>query len=699
LSVCLKCYLGSCANPGPGHNHAETHFEGSQHAIFLNIKLTPKAAMADGQMPAQKITKLAIGMPGGIDADTNKFDTSASVCCRLCQAELPLENPQVASMVDSVLLAQSAYNQGAVAEWSLDLRPCEHTLTLDQSAVTGAIDSKALAHCSKCDLKSNLWLCMTCGSLGCGRRYYDGTGGNGHGAEHSNETGHSVALKLGTITPEGSASIYCYSCDEDVQDENLAEHLHTLGIDIASQKKTEKSVAELNLEANLNLTLSKVLEAGKTLEPVFGPGLTGMENLGNSCYMNSVVQMLFNLPEFRDFYVSTALTHLSTCGKRAPDCSQCQISKLAVGLQSGEYSTKKVAQKIIVEGEEAKDKDDEFYQDGIRPAIFKSLMGKGHSEFSTGQQQDARQYLQHLLEKFMLNEKQQKTGQDPTDAFSFELEQRLQCTQCHCVKYNRIKDQQLLVTIPVASNAEAGTQVGLDACLEATFADSVIEDFACAVCNAKTMVTDRKRFIKFPRNLVICLKRIVFDDWVPKKLEIDLAADPEAVLDLSRFGGGTCELRAGEFGFPESQEPDMVEPDLDADMINMLIQNGIPELAAKHAIFNTGGTSADEAAMWFYGNIDNPVCQTPLLVPNPKKSAVGGDSAQGGFVADPESLMLLTSMGFSDSQAKRALRKCDGNLERAADWVMSHMDEPDSEEGESMQVDQQVSAVSRFADD
>lgn len=45
----------------------------------------------------------------------------------------------------------------------------------------------------------------------------------------------------------------------------------------------------MNLEANLNLQLSKVLEAGKELVPVFGPGLTGMENLGNTCYMNSVV--------------------------------------------------------------------------------------------------------------------------------------------------------------------------------------------------------------------------------------------------------------------------------------------------------------------------------------------------------------------------------------------------------------------------
>lgn len=59
-------------------------------------------------------------------------------------------------------------------------------------------------------------------------------------------------------------------------------------------------------------------------------------------------------------------------------------------------------------------------------------------------------------------------------------------------------------------------------------------------------MTDRKRFKTFPRNLAVCLKRIVFDDWVPKKLDIALQADREGTLDLSRFGGGTCELKDGE---------------------------------------------------------------------------------------------------------------------------------------------------------
>jgi ubiquitin carboxyl-terminal hydrolase 5/13 len=74
--------------------------------------------------------------------------------------------------------------------------------------------------------------------------------------------------------------------------------LQTLGIDVATQKKTEKTMQEIDLEMNLNLTLSKIVEEGKTLIPIYGPWNTGLENLGNSCYMNSVLQVIFAQPEF-----------------------------------------------------------------------------------------------------------------------------------------------------------------------------------------------------------------------------------------------------------------------------------------------------------------------------------------------------------------------------------------------------------------
>ena len=49
--------------------------------------------------------------------------------------------------------------------------------------------------------------------------------------------------------------------------------------------------------------------------------------------------------------------------------------------------------------------------------------------------------------------------------------------------------------------------------------------------------------------------------------------------------------------------------------------------------------------------------------------------------------MMIMSMGMTDKQAKRGLRKCNNDVERAMDFIFSHMDEPDSEDNE-MIVDQ-----------
>lgn len=68
-----------------------------------------------------------------------------------------------------------------------------------------------LATCGECELSSNLWLCLFCGHLGCGRKNFDGTGGNGHASEHYKNTGHTLVVKLGTITPDGNACKSQYS--------------------------------------------------------------------------------------------------------------------------------------------------------------------------------------------------------------------------------------------------------------------------------------------------------------------------------------------------------------------------------------------------------------------------------------------------------------------------------------------------------
>ena len=55
-------------------------------------------------------------------------------------------------------------------------------------------------------MRENLWLNLTDGSILCGRRYFDGSGGNNHAVEHYRESGYPLAVKLGTITPDGAGT-------------------------------------------------------------------------------------------------------------------------------------------------------------------------------------------------------------------------------------------------------------------------------------------------------------------------------------------------------------------------------------------------------------------------------------------------------------------------------------------------------------
>jgi ubiquitin carboxyl-terminal hydrolase 5/13 len=90
------------------------------------------------------------------------------------------------------------------------------------------------------DATDNLWLNLSTGYIGGGRKNWDGTGGSGSALQHYIDTGYKypLAVKLGTITPTG-ADVWSYSKEEDclVDDPLLSEHLSFWGIDIMKLEK------------------------------------------------------------------------------------------------------------------------------------------------------------------------------------------------------------------------------------------------------------------------------------------------------------------------------------------------------------------------------------------------------------------------------------------------------------------------------
>lgn len=227
--------------------------------------------------------------------------------------------------------------------------------------------------------------------------------------------------------------------------------------------------------------------------------------------MASVIQGLFALPQFANRYYDPdlAAAHFMTCRESLPAlCLECQMYKLGDGLLSGRYSVPRPA---LRDGNsphafspQVQDESDTpvVFQEGVKPTSFKSLVGKGHAEFSTMRQQDAEEFLSHLLKA--LRTYARKVGvdekQEPTEVFKFGMEQRLQCTRCKRVRYKVDEMDILSVAVPAHRKMEVDVQQQKEGEVASMYSDVALVDcidvvteneelgYRCPACNADVVV-------------------------------------------------------------------------------------------------------------------------------------------------------------------------------------------------------------------
>jgi len=321
-----------------------------------------------------------------------------------------------------------------------------------------------------------------------------------------------------------------------VLDPELRRHLKHWGINAGELTKTDKTVAEMQVDLNLSFEFDRITESGGASGPLKrlgGPGgLVGMTNLGNSCYVASVLQALYCLPPLRARYSGQqALRLLETAPADASSDLLAQTAKLVSAMVEGKTGKDPREEEEEVEERKARKEDTDAgaaaaaaaaadapaspkekemaRKAAVRPSAFKRAAGAGHPEFSGVRQQDAVEYLQHLLERltraeraggearglgpFVLgngsesgggrSETSSSSSARPTaDALRFAVEEKLTCGATGAVRYGTADANVLSLDIPLeaATNAAeveaAAARAAKRARVEAAGAEAYIGD-------------------------------------------------------------------------------------------------------------------------------------------------------------------------------------------------------------------------------
>lgn len=255
---------------------AELAFNGStdEKDIFLRVvkkRVEKPPKVGDAAAP----TKLAIGVEGGFSADDDKYEIITKHSIVVLEnnhhsrvvAELPFDEATKSTFPEAVVKSAESiiHHVGLAVQQDLTAWQDDEEIPVSKyyqdlpyvdNGVRISPDPKSWK-CEKSDATDNLWLNLSDGFIGGGRKNWDGSGGSNGALDHFLETGekYPLVVKLGTIATEGStvhADCYSYAKDEDgpVKIPNLAELLVKRGIQVAGLQKTEKSTAELEVELN-----------------------------------------------------------------------------------------------------------------------------------------------------------------------------------------------------------------------------------------------------------------------------------------------------------------------------------------------------------------------------------------------------------------------------------------------------------------
>lgn len=298
----------------------------SQNAV--QVPTLPTVAICSSLPTSHFVLELTADRRGGAPGDAGIADDG--------QGKTPIAKWSVPSKLEDEILRQRCRDMLAAPTQIPELitEDSEFTPLLDDDSFPQAKEPQAkaakieLGQCCECGKKSNLWLNLSSGFVGCGRRQYgvENSGcqnppREGAGIRHyeANPDYH-VAAKINSVSSV-AADLYSYRLDSPVRINNLDKALARLQLSRAdlqmaaaqSEDSGARSMAEMALSANQNLAsgalgaitdataLSEVSRLVKGVPTLYPP--YGIINVGQSCYMGVVLHLLRQMIAYKPSFL------------------------------------------------------------------------------------------------------------------------------------------------------------------------------------------------------------------------------------------------------------------------------------------------------------------------------------------------------------------------------------------------------------